>query len=87
MLDGCSPGFEYKILKKNEPNSEYLVVLSGLAFKNLIKNIDNEKLKRCLVAFPGWEKIIELESLMEKFKSLNIKKNRIVEKQISLDNF
>ncbi len=80
-------GFEYDILKEKKPNSEYLAVLSGLAFKNMIKNIGDEKLKHCLVAFPGWEKIFGLESLKEKFKSLNIKRNRIMEKQISLDNF
>ena len=75
--------FEDEILKEKEPNSIYLAVISGLAFKNIIKNSIDDKLKLNLVAFPSWEKIYEIESLKEKFKLLNIK----IEKQISLDNF
>jgi len=79
--------FEYEIIKKKEPNSQYLVVLSGLAFKNVLKDLNDEILRQCFVSFPGWEKIYELESLKVKFKSLNIKQNIIFEKQVSLDNF
>jgi len=58
----------------------------SLAFKKMIKNISDEKIKHILIAFPSWEKIYEIESLVEKFKLLNIKRTKI-EKQISLDNF
>lgn len=79
--------FEYEIIKKKEPNSQYLVVLSGLAFKNMIKDLDNSELKIMIIPFPGWEKIYELESISKKFNLLDIKNRMIVEKQISLDNF
>ena len=78
--------YEYDIVKEKEPNSIFLSVLSGFAFNKIIKDISDDKLKLCLVAFPSWEKIYEIVSLTEKFKLLNIKKIRF-EKQISLDKF
>lgn len=79
--------FEYEIIKKKEPNSQYLVVLSGLAFKNLIKDLGNDEIKYIIIPFPGWERIYKLKSIRENFKLLNLKNKIIVEKQISLDHF
>ena len=79
--------FEYEIIKKKEPTSQYLVVLCGIAFKDMIKELRNEKTKQILISFPGWENIYELDSFKEKLNRLNIKKKLIVEKQISLDDF
>ena len=79
-------GFEYEIIKEKEPNSYYIVVLSGLAFKNIIKDINNE-LKLVITPFPGWEKIYGLKTISEIFNLLDIKNKMIVEKQFSLDNF
>jgi len=79
-------GFENGISKEKEPNSMFLAVIGGLAFKEIIKNISDKKLKPCFVAFPSWEKTYEIDSLIEKFTLLNIKRTKI-EKQISLDSF
>ena len=78
--------FESEIIKEKEPNSFYLVVLSGIAFKNIIIDL-NKELKLAIMPFPGWEKIYGLKSIREIFHLLDIKSRIVVEKQFSLDNF
>ncbi len=79
--------YEYEVIKNKEPNSYFLIVLSGLAFKNSIKEIDSKNRHLMIGSFPGWNEIYEINPINLIFSQLKKKLKLISERQVSLDNF
>ncbi len=78
--------YEKEIINENSPDSQYFAIISGIAFKSIIKKRKyiNEDI---LVAFPGWGSIFNIDGISEKESILNIFENFKFKKQISLDYF
>lgn len=78
---------ENEMVKNQEPNSKYYAVLGGNAFKGILSNQSVQTDKEIYIPFPGWEKLYQLPSLIEKLKNLDLIKNIKFDRQVSLDYF
>jgi len=79
--------YEYDIIQDKSRKSFTFVVISGIAFKNLISEFEQVKDHFRLVPFPGWEKIYNLPSFSRVIKDLDIIEKSLRSKQLSIEKF
>lgn len=78
---------ENEVINNQEPDSIYYVVLSGIAFKEVLSNQNNQIDRALYISFPGWESLYKLPSLIEKLTRIDLIKNLKKSKQLSLNLF
>ena len=79
--------YEKEMIEIKQPQFKCFVIISGIGFKNILKELTEDIKDHFLIAFPGWEKIFNLPAFVEKIKSIKILNNLQANKQVTLDFF